>query len=71
VLIVPESAVQRERDRRFVFVQRDAHTFEARDVTLGESNGEVVKILDGLQEGEPIVVKGAYVLKSELLSDQI
>jgi len=71
VLIVPEGAVQRERDRRFVFVQRDAHTFEARDVTLGESNGEAVKILDGLQEGEAVVVKGAYVLKSELLSDQI
>jgi cobalt-zinc-cadmium efflux system membrane fusion protein len=71
VLMVPESAVQRERDRRFVFVQRDSQTFEARDVTLAESNGEVVKILDGLQEGEPIVVKGAYVLKSELLSDQI
>lgn len=71
VLMVPESAVQRERDRRFVFVQRDAHTFESRNVTLAESNGEVVKIVDGLQEGEPIVVKGAYVLKSELLSDQI
>jgi cobalt-zinc-cadmium efflux system membrane fusion protein len=71
VLMVPEAAVQRERERRFVFVQRDAQTFEARDVKLGESNGEVVKVLDGLQEGEPIVVKGAYVLKSELLSDQI
>jgi cobalt-zinc-cadmium efflux system membrane fusion protein len=71
VLMVPEAAVQRERDRRFVFVQRDSQTFEARDVTLAESNGEVVKVLDGLQEGEPIVVKGAYVLKSELLSDQI
>jgi membrane fusion protein, heavy metal efflux system len=71
VLVVPEGAVQRERDRRFVFVQLDSHTFEARDVTVGESNGEVVKILDGLQEGEPVVVKGAYVLKSELLSDQI
>jgi membrane fusion protein, heavy metal efflux system len=71
MLMVPETAVQRERDRRFVFVQRDEHTFEARDVTLGEGNGEVVKILDGLEEGEPVVVKGAYVLKSELLSDQI
>jgi membrane fusion protein, heavy metal efflux system len=71
VLMVPEAAVQRERDRRFVFVQRDPRTFEARDVRLGESNGDAVKVLDGLQEGEPIVVKGAYVLKSELLSDQI
>ena len=71
VLMVPEAAVQRERDRRFVFVQRDARTFEARDIQLGDSNGEVVKVLDGLREGESIVVKGAYVLKSELLSDQI
>jgi cobalt-zinc-cadmium efflux system membrane fusion protein len=71
VLMVPEAAVQRERDRRFVFIQRDAQTFEARDIKVGESNGEVVKVLEGLQEGEPVVVKGAYVLKSELLSDQI
>jgi len=71
VLMVPETAVQRERDRRFVFVQRDPRTFEARDVRIGESNGDAVKVLDGLQEGEPVVVKGAYVLKSELLSDQI
>ena len=71
VLMVPESAVQRERDRRFVFVQRDAHTFEARDVALGEGNGDMIKVLDGLLDGEPVVVKGAYVLKSELLSDQI
>jgi len=57
VLMVPETAVQRERDRRFVFVQRDPRTFEARDVRLGESNGDAVKVLAGLQEGEPVVVK--------------
>ncbi|MGQ0812530.1 MAG: efflux RND transporter periplasmic adaptor subunit [Nitrospiraceae bacterium] len=71
VLVVPERAVQRERDRRFVFVQRDAQSFEARDVKLGESNGEVVKILEGLGEGEAVVMEGSFILKSELLSDQI
>lgn len=70
VLAVPETAVQRDRDRRFVFVQQDAQSFEARDVTLGESNGRDVKILDGLQEGEQVVVKGAFVLKSELRDGQ-
>ncbi|BCA56153.1 putative Heavy metal efflux system, membrane fusion protein [Nitrospira sp. KM1] len=70
-LAVPEAAVQRDRDRRFVFVQRDAQSFEARDVSLGESNGRDVKITDGLREGEQIVVKGAFVLKSELLGEQI
>lgn len=70
-LVVPEHAVQRERERRFVFIQRDATTFEARDVLIGESNGEVVRILDGLKEGEPVVVKGAFILKSELFGDEI
>ena len=71
VLMIPEQAVQRERDRRFVFVQRDATTFEARDVSLGETNGEMIKILDGLREGEPVVMKGAFILKSELFGDEI
>ena len=71
VLVVPEGAVQRDRDRKFVFVQRDAHTFEPRDVRLGESDGQMVKILDGLSEGDAIVTKGAFVLKSELLGEQI
>ncbi len=71
VLLVPEVSIQRERDRRFVFVQREPQVFEARDVKLGDSNGEVVKVLDGLQEGEQIVTKGSFVLKSELLGEQI
>jgi membrane fusion protein, heavy metal efflux system len=71
ILSVPEAAVQRDRDRRFVFVQRDAVSFEARDVTIGETNGRNVKILNGLHEGEQIVAKGAFVLKSELLGEQL
>lgn len=71
VLMIPEQALQRERERRFVFVQRDATTFEARDVAVGEANGEMIKILDGLREGEPVVMKGAFILKSELFGDEI
>jgi membrane fusion protein, heavy metal efflux system len=71
VLILPEMSVQRERDRTFVFVQRDPQSFEARDVKLGDSNGEVVKVIDGLREHESVVTKGAFVLKSELLGEQV
>jgi membrane fusion protein, heavy metal efflux system len=71
VLVVPESAVQRDRDKKFVFVQRDAQSFEARDIKLGQSSGDMVKVLEGLQEGESIVTQGAFVLKSELLGEQI
>lgn len=71
VLVVPESAVQSRREERFVFVQRAAHTFEARPVEVGESNGEVVKILKGVQEGDLVVTKSAFTLKSELFGDQV
>ncbi|GIW54665.1 MAG: RND transporter [Nitrospiraceae bacterium] len=70
-LLVPEAAVQRDRNRTFVFVQRDAQTFEAREVRLGPSNGQMVKILDGLREGEPVVIRGAFILKSELQKKDI
>jgi membrane fusion protein, heavy metal efflux system len=71
VLAVPEAAVQRDRDRLFVFVKKDEQSFEARDVTLGESNGEIVKVLDGLREGEQVVTAGSFILKSELVGIQM
>ena len=71
ILALPEGAIQRDRTRQFVFVQRDPQTFEVRDVKVSESNGKQVKVLEGLREGEIVVTKGAFVLKSELLGSQI
>lgn len=70
-LAVPETALQRDQDRIFVFVQRDAETYEVRDVQIGESNGTFTTILGGLSEGDPVVTHGAFVLKSELLKKQV
>ena len=64
-LTIPLAAVQRVGRSTMIFVQRDTQQFEARAVTLGEESGEVVRVLEGLREGEPVVVKGAFVLKSE------
>ncbi|MDR4477414.1 MAG: efflux RND transporter periplasmic adaptor subunit [Nitrospira sp.] len=70
-LLIPVSAVQRDRDRQFVFVEREPAIFEARDVKLGNSNGREIKVEDGLLEGESIVTNGSFVLKSELLGEQM
>jgi cobalt-zinc-cadmium efflux system membrane fusion protein len=70
-LAVPESALQRDRDRTFVFVQRNANEYEARDVHVGESNGTLTTIHGGLEEGDQVVTQGAFVLKSELLKKQV
>jgi cobalt-zinc-cadmium efflux system membrane fusion protein len=67
MLMIGERSVQRVRNRTFVFVQRQAGLFEARDVKLGDSNGRQIQALEGLQEGEQVVEEGAFVLKSELV----
>lgn len=66
VLSVPLAAVQNGPAGKIVFVQRQADTFEMRTVKLAEESGEVVVVLDGLHEGEQVVTRGSFVLKSEI-----
>lgn len=66
-LVVPETAVQNDQSRSFVFVQQEAGVFEARTVKLGDRNGTFAEVLEGVREGEMIVKEGAFILKSELL----
>lgn len=70
-LAVPEAALQRDQGRTFVFVQRSPSEYELREVHIGESNGTFTSILGGLNEGEPVVTHGAFVLKSELLKKPV
>lgn len=70
-LAVPEAALQQDQDRVFVFVQRNANEYEAREVQIGESNGTLTTILGGLSEGDLVVTHAAFILKSELLKKQV
>ncbi|MFQ5481028.1 MAG: efflux RND transporter periplasmic adaptor subunit [Thermodesulfobacteriota bacterium] len=65
VLVVPEGAVQRDGKSMIVFVKRGASSFEKRTVELGPSSGGFHPVISGLVEGETIVTKGAFTLKSE------
>ncbi len=67
VLVIPEAAVQHDRNRSFVFVQQETGVFEARTIRLGDRNGTFAEVLDGVVEGEAVVTEGAFILKSELL----
>jgi membrane fusion protein, heavy metal efflux system len=62
---VPEGAIQRLEGRECVFVE-DGDGFVSRPVTIGATDGEWIEILSGLEPGERIVVRGSFVLKSEL-----
>ena len=40
--------------------------FEARGVTLGNEEGDVVRVLGGVQAGEQVVTRGSFALKSQI-----
>jgi cobalt-zinc-cadmium efflux system membrane fusion protein len=69
VLQVPASAIQTHQKATFLFVQKGDDVFERRDVRLGRTGNGTVEITAGVKEGEPVVVAGAFALKSEMLSD--
>jgi len=71
VVQVPRAAVVEEKGESYVFVQKGDDLFERRDVQTGRSAGDVVEILSGLKEGEPVVVAGVFAIKSKLLSELI
>lgn len=66
MLTVPLEAVQSGPMGTIVFVQRQPNEFEVRTVKLGQEQGDVVTVLDGLNAGDQVITKGSYVLKSEL-----
>ena len=66
VLTIPAMAVQKDKGKDIVFVQTAPARFEPREVTVGTPIEERVPVLKGLAEGEQIVTKGAFALKSEL-----
>jgi cobalt-zinc-cadmium efflux system membrane fusion protein len=69
VLQLPASAIQRHGGETFVFVGGSGEGFSRRDVRIGRLTAETVEILEGLSEGETVVVQGGFALKSEMLSD--
>jgi len=66
-LAVPLPAVMRHEGKAFVFVPVDDEHYRRVDVETGIEQGGFIEIVSGLREGDPVVVAGAFVLKSELL----
>ncbi len=67
-LLIPRSSVLLTGKRAVVFVQveGDQPTFEARVVKLGQRGDEMYVVKEGVEEGELVVVQGAFKIDSEL-----
>lgn len=63
-LVIPKSALVMEGGKSFVFAKH-GEAFEKHEVVLGEQDGSRVVVLSGIEEGETIASKGAFILASE------
>jgi Cu(I)/Ag(I) efflux system membrane fusion protein len=65
VLTVPDSAVIDSGSRRIVLVQSQPGRFEPRAVKLGGRSDNYVEVLDGVKEGEQVVVAANFLIDAE------
>ncbi|HEY3325879.1 MAG TPA: efflux RND transporter periplasmic adaptor subunit [Novimethylophilus sp.] len=64
-LTVPDSAVIDSGTRQVVLVQRAEGLFEPREVKLGMRSDGYVEVLQGLDEGENVVVRANFLIDAE------
>lgn len=56
-LYINKNAIKTTQGKNFVYVLNEEGLRESRDVTVGKVFGDVVEILDGLKEGESVILK--------------
>jgi RND family efflux transporter MFP subunit len=61
--VLPISALIEEQGNFFVYVQVAGESFNKHEVKLGAQDGTSVQIISGLNAGERVVTKGAYLVK--------
>ena len=66
-LALPADAIIRDAGGATVWVQTGKNKFRARMVTTGLENGGLTEIVSGLKEGDAVVVRGTYLLRSEFI----
>ena len=64
-LAVPEEAVIRGGTRDLLVLERSPGTFQVAAVTLGRQGDSVWEVLDGVEDGDTIVVSAQFLIDSE------
>ena len=68
VMTVPTEAILDDKDEKLVFVEANGR-YVPRNVEVGDTQDGYCTILSGLEEGDEVVTKGNYLLKSRLYED--
>lgn len=69
-LAIPESAIVNEDGLHTAYVQLEGEAFERRILKTGIIDQGYVQVLEGLNEGERVVTKGAYQVRLAALSPE-
>ena len=65
VLVIPDSAVIDSGTRRIVLVQLKEGRFEPREVKTGARSDNYMEVLEGVKEGEQVVVAANFLIDAE------
>lgn len=66
-LSLPVDAVIRDGKGAHIWIEKTQGKFIPRMVTIGIENADRIEITSGLQEGDQVVITGAYLLSSEYI----
>jgi cobalt-zinc-cadmium efflux system membrane fusion protein len=67
-LVLPQEAILDDRDEKMVFIKR-GNQFFPQLIETGTKENNIVEITAGLEEGDEVVTKGNFQLKSKLYDD--
>ena len=65
VVTVPDSAVIDTGDRQVVILDKGEGRFQPRDVKIGARGKNMVEIMDGVAEGDRVVVSANFLIDAE------
>jgi membrane fusion protein (multidrug efflux system) len=63
-MLIPQPSVLEDMQGRYVFVVREDDTVARRNVTLGQREGIAWVVLEGLEEGDRVIVNGIQKVRS-------
>jgi cobalt-zinc-cadmium efflux system membrane fusion protein len=70
-LFVPESAAQEVNGQRVVFVRKSVRAFEPRPIQVARTEAGQMEVTEGLRPGDQVVIRGGFLLKSQLLKKSL
>ncbi len=70
-ITLPAGAVQTLGDKRVVFVKKGDGEFHKKEISIVSQTTDQVAVSEGVNVGDRVVTDGAFLLKSDLLKDEL